>query len=187
MHAQQHDLSRGWQGDSLLPFPSVFPVRTHLFEIALEAESVVAADRTAAPRAVPLLLFFSKKIGGTVFLDVHKIFNHAHVVPGTVPLVEVLQTPAREIAALIAEPYKPEPEPFAAFLHECTIFTAGQAAFAVFSVETFLLQIVLLRLVADAQRTVHPAGSNKYLFHSESPRFIFCVRRIEFLHRWGPQ
>lgn len=172
MHAQQHDLSRGWKGESLLPFPSVFPVCTHLFEIALEAESVVAADRTAAPRAVPLLLFFSKKIGGTVFLDVRKVFKHAHVVPGTVPLVEALQTPAREIAALIAEPDKPEPEPFAAFLHERTILTAGQAAFAVFSIEALLQQIILLRLIVDAQRTVHPAGGNKFLFHAAPPRFI---------------
>jgi len=121
-----------------------------------------------------------------VLLDVFEVIYHAHVIPGTVTLIEVLQAPAREIAVLIAEPDKPEPELFAASLHEGTILTTGQAACAVFSVETFLLQIVLLRQIADAQRAVHPAGSDKFLFHSESPRFIFCVRPIEFLHHWGP-
>ena len=145
----------------------------------------MTADRTAAPCAVPLLFFFFEKFRGTVFLDEVEVVNHTHVIPGAVPFIEVFQTPAREITALIAEPDKSEPELVAAPRHESTILTAGQAAYTVFSVKTLLLEIILLRLVTDAQRTVHPAGSNKYLFQSESPRFIFLchfqyIRSIRF-------
>lgn len=152
----------------------------------MQAESVVTADGTAAPGAAPLLRFLLEKIGAVVFLDVVEVINHAHVIPGAVPLIEVLQTPAGEITALVAETDKPEPELVAASLHEGTILTAGHAAIAVFSVEALLLQIVFLRQIADAKRTVHPAGSNKFFFHSESPRLIFCFRRIVSLLHWGP-
>ena len=160
---------------SFFPVPPVLSVGAHLFKITREAESIVAADRTAAPCTAPLIFFLFEKFRGTMFLDVVEVVNHAHVITCAVPFIKVFQTPAREIAALVAIPDKLESELIAVFLHEGAMLTAGQAACAVFFVETLLLQIILLRLVADAQRTVHPAGSNKYLFHSESPRFIFSV------------
>jgi len=97
--------------------------------------------------------------------DELEVLNHAHMVLGTVALVESLQSTAGKTSALIAEPNESFPEQIALLLQEGTVLAAWQAAGAVRLRKSLLLQVVLHRQIADTYSAVDPAGSNESLFH----------------------
>jgi len=53
------------------------------------------------------------------------------------------------------------------------VFTAGQAAGAMFPPEALLIQIIELRLVSNAQAAVHSTGCNQYIFHKQLPPVFY--------------
>jgi len=95
-----------------------------------------------------------------MFFYEFEVLYHAHVVFGLVTLIKGFQPAAGEVPAFITEPYKPFPNSVAMFFHEDTILAAWQAASAVFPPESFLVQVVFHREVADTYSTVHSAGGD---------------------------
>lgn len=77
--------------------------RAEFFRITLQAKSIVAADRSAAPSALPLGFFFFQKFRHAVFFDEGQVVNHTHPVFGPVALIQILQAPTGKIAAVVAE------------------------------------------------------------------------------------
>ena len=149
----------------LLLAPAVFLVLHQGFEIAVQAQSVVAADGLAAFRAAPLFLFLFEEALDAVIPDEFKVFDHAHVVPGAVALIQVFQAAAGELGALVAKPHPSLAQQGALPFHEGAVLAARQAAGAVLLAEPLLLQVVLHRQVTDAERAVHAAGSDQLFFH----------------------
>jgi hypothetical protein len=96
-----------------------------------------------------------------VISDECKIPDHAHVVFGSIALVECLQLRAREIGALITKPDFILRQQFALFLYESTLPVARQAAGAVDYLALLLFQIVRIGKVAAANPAVHPARGDQ--------------------------
>ena len=94
-------------------------------------------------RASPLLPLFFKEFIDAFVSDVFQVFNHAHVVFGSVTLIESFKSAAGEILAFITEPYKSSPNQVAMFSHENTVLAAWQATGTVSLLESFLVQVIL--------------------------------------------
>ena len=94
-----------------------------------------------------------------------EVFYHAHMVKGTIALIEGFKAAAGKILAFIAEPHKPFPKQATLFFHKSTALTTWNATTAVRFSKSFLLQIVFHRQVADTYTAVHPTRRNKLFFH----------------------
>jgi len=93
-------------------------------------------------RASPLLLLFFKEFIDTFVSDVFQILNHAHVVFGSVTLIECFKPAAGEVPAFITKPYKSLPNQVAMLFHESTVLAAWHATGAVSLLESFLVQVI---------------------------------------------
>jgi len=56
----------------------------------------VNAYQPAALGTAPLFLFVSNEISYTSLADKFEVVNHAHAIPGSIPLIQVIQPGARE-------------------------------------------------------------------------------------------
>lgn len=61
------------------------------------------ADPASAFGAGPSCVFISQKFTHSKIPDIRKIFDHTHIVSGTVPLIQMLQILAWEIVTLITK------------------------------------------------------------------------------------
>ena len=65
----------------------------------------MATDYLTTFGTFPLFLFRGNELVDTIFLNVFKVFNHAHSKKGFVALVDMTQSFAREILAFITVLY----------------------------------------------------------------------------------
>jgi hypothetical protein len=93
-------------------------------------------------RALPPLLLFFKEFGDTFVSDVFQVLNHAHMVFGSVTLIECIKPAAGEVLAFITEPYKSLSNEVAMLFHENTVLAAWQATGAVSLLESSLVQVM---------------------------------------------
>jgi hypothetical protein len=121
-----------------------------LIEPAIQAQSIMTADGLAAFRAAPLCLFLVHEHLNAMLFDEIQVFQHAHMVLGTVALIEGFEPGAGIIIALKTKSDETIPYQIARVFHEHAMFTARQATGAVLPVEPLFLQIILHRQVADA-------------------------------------
>ena len=126
----------------------------------------MAADHPATHSTTPFCSFFFYESLYAMLFDKFEVFYHAHVVVGAIPFIEVFQSAAGKILALVAEPHKSFPQEITLLLHEGAVFTAWPAAGAVPFCKTLLVQVIFHCQVADTNTAVHPAGSNEFFFHS---------------------
>jgi len=131
----------------ILPFaPAVFPVLLKLVDLTAKTEpDVTAPGALAAVGAFPFFRFLFEETLHALFAYITQIFNHTQTVFRAVAFVERFQSFTRKIFALIAEPHKPLAELFADITHVQTVFAAGDASLAVYTVYTFLFQVVFPR------------------------------------------
>ena len=101
----------------------------------------MAADRSAAGWAAPLLLLRLQKVFHTRVAYGVKIFDHAHVILRAVALIQALQALAGVIRTFKTEPNLAFAEQIAGIRHVGAVFPAGDAARAVGSVKTLLIQV----------------------------------------------
>ena len=102
----------------------------------------MAAYYSVTIRASPLFLFFLKEFINTFVSDVFQVFNHAHMVFGSVTLIECFEPAAGEILAFITEPYQSFPNQAAMVTHENAVLATWQATGAVSPLEPFLVQVM---------------------------------------------
>ena len=110
--------------------------------------------------ALPCLLLFFKEFIYTFVSDIFQVLNHAHMVFGSVTLIEGFQPAAGEVLAFIAEPYKSFSNEVAMLFHESTVLAAWQATGAVSPLESLLVQVNLHREVTETYSAVHPTRSD---------------------------
>jgi len=110
--------------------------------------------------AAPLGCFLFQEAPNTILFCEFEVLYHAHVVFGSVTLIEGSQPAAGEVPAFITEPYKSFPNQVTMLFHKNAILAARQAASAVCPPESFLVQVILHREVADAYSAIHPTGGN---------------------------
>jgi len=92
-----------WTGNDLVfPFIPLLLLCFQPLHAALEAQPAMTAYRPATLRTPPFLLFLLQKRLYSLLLNKIEIFYHAHVVVRTVALIQVLQSPARVLRALVA-------------------------------------------------------------------------------------
>ena len=120
----------------------------------------MAAHHSATFRAAPLCLFLFQELLDAMLFDESKVLYHAHVVFGSVTLIEGFEPAAGKILAFITEPYKSFPNQVTVRFHKNTIFTAWQAAGAVCPLESFHFQVILHCEVGNTYSAVHPTGGN---------------------------
>jgi hypothetical protein len=125
----------------------------------------MTADLCTTPRAAPPFLFLCQELFNAMLFDKVEVFYHAHVILGSVPLVESFESSAGKTLALMAKPNKSLPEEIAMLFHENTVLAAGQAAKAVLLAKPLVVEVMLHCQVADADAAVHSAGSYEILFH----------------------
>ena len=111
-------------------------------------------------RASPLLSLFFKEFIDTFVSDVFQVLNHAHMVFGSVTLVEGFKPATGEVLAFITKPYNSLPNQIAMLSHENTVLATWQATGAVSLLESFLVQVISKRQVVDAHAAIHPARSD---------------------------
>jgi len=102
----------------------------------------MAAYYSVTIRALPLLLFFFKEFINTFVSDVFQVFNHAHMVFGSVTLIECFKPAAGEVLAFITEPYQSFPNQAAMLTHENAVLATWQATGAVSLLESSLVQVI---------------------------------------------
>ena len=102
----------------------------------------MAADRSAALRAFPLLFLFCQQLPDAVVLDSNEIIDHAHPEESLVFLVQVLQVSAGEITALVAKLHFTFTQPGAALPDVGALFIPWTAAGAIRYLDAFAFDIV---------------------------------------------
>jgi hypothetical protein len=112
----------------------------------------------AACRTSPSLFLLLQKGVHTVFPDHLQVLDHAHMVLGLIPLIQLLQPLAREPVACIAEPG-------CACLDDRTIFDDTAAAAFCFVCDIQLVSaavaMAFLPLECMTKPAVHTAGGNE--------------------------
>ena len=126
----------------------------------------MTADYSVTIRALPLLMFFFKEFINAFVSNVFQVLNHAHVVFGSVTLVEGFKPATGEVLAFITKPYKSFPNQVTIFFHENTVLATWQATGTVSLLESFLVQIISKRQVVDAHAAIHSARSDEFFVHS---------------------
>jgi len=96
-----------------------------------------------------------------MLFDEFEVFYHAHMVLGTVSLIEGFQPTTGKIFALIAKPNKSFPEQITLIFHEGTVLTAWQAAAAVCFSKSLFLKVIFHRQITNTDSAVHATGSDK--------------------------
>lgn len=128
----------------MLFFPSsLMFLPSQLFQVAMVAHSVMAADCPATVRTTPFGGFFFQKFIDAVQFYKFKVLDHAHMVKGTVAFIQMFQSTAGVLFAFKAKPHQAFPQQVTALFHEGAIFTTRQAAGTVLLAEALLLQVVL--------------------------------------------
>jgi len=112
-------------------------------ELAVQAEPVMTADRPTAGGAAPLFRLHIQKIIHSKIPDGVQVFDHAHVVLGAVALIQALEAFAGVLRAFKTETQLAFAKQLAAIRHMGAVFPPGDAARAVGSVKTLLIQVQL--------------------------------------------
>jgi hypothetical protein len=112
-------------------FPAVFLIGFEPVQIAVQAKPIMTAHRLAACGASPDPFLLLEKILHTVGFYVSQIVYHAHVVFLPIPGIQRLETLARKIRALGAEPHLAGAHFFALVPHKRTVLPPGNASGAV--------------------------------------------------------
>jgi hypothetical protein len=110
-----------------LPPPFLFLLLFQVFQLAFITKSIVAANGPAASGAFPLFFLMSQEHIDTKFLDILKVFYHAHVVFIAVALVELLEALTGELFTFKAVFYTPLPYQFTP-LDKVAVFPPGTAS-----------------------------------------------------------
>jgi hypothetical protein len=121
------------------------------------ADTVMAAYRPAAFRALPLFFFSFEQPFHAVHFHVMKIFNHAHVVVRTVTFIELLQPGARETSAFRAILDFTFREQAAVLGESARFIMLGFAAVTITLFQTLFVHVVFPRHVEFTDPAVHPA------------------------------
>ncbi len=100
----------------------------------------MAADRSTTGWAAPMHCLRLQEILHAVIADGVQIFDHAHVIFCAVALIQALQALAGVIRTFKTEPNLAFPEQIAGIRHVGAVFPTGDAARAVGSVKTLLIQ-----------------------------------------------
>jgi len=115
----------------------------------------VNADRAAAVRAVPTDLFVCHELPNSKLANGFQIFEHAHVVPGPISLIQLLQTRTGKLLTLKAKSWF-------CVLDVFTIFDPALGAIGglmnirASAAGTF----VFFSQISQANAAVHSAGGN---------------------------
>jgi hypothetical protein len=186
---------------------SIFPAAHgfflfQFFDAAIEANSVVAGQDSAAIVARPAHPVFLEERPQAALADVFEVVEHAHPEKCPVALIQRLQMLAREFSTFVAEIDFPLGNKGAMFLQDRAILSAGSAAPAICEIDSAFLHVPGIREVFRANGAVHSAGRNErrvegglvLLFSGRRARFslrhVFSVRvkiapsrlRIGFYH-----
>jgi hypothetical protein len=103
--AKLRDHSRQRKGFCIHTLTIFFPNLRYL-PILLPATGTITSvntDRAAAFRAGPSDLFICDKLSDPQFFNIFEIFDHAHGIFGSIPLIQMLQTGAWELFTLKAK------------------------------------------------------------------------------------
>ena len=128
--------------------------------LALITFTVVYADHAIASRTFIFLRLLAQKLVDTVISYELEVIDHAHVISGTIPLVERLQILAREIGAFIAETNLIVNQQVAMLFYEGALLIARQTSRAVYDLAPFLFQIIGISKITAAEAAVHAARSD---------------------------
>ncbi len=126
---------------SLLFIPAVFFVLQEKLELTAKAEPVVAADRPTTGGAAPFFLLHLQEIIHSKIANGLQVFDHAHVILGAVAFIQAFETFAGVSGAFKAEAHFTICQQLATIRHVGAILAPGDAARAVASVETLLVQV----------------------------------------------
>lgn len=129
----------------------------------------MAANHSSARRAAPCLTLLLQKCFQAKFLDAVEVVYHAHMVFGTVALIQCLQSPAGEAFAFKTKPDAAFSQQFAGVPHMCAVFTPGKASRTMFFVKTPFVYAILPELISAAQTAVHPARGDQFCIHGYAP------------------
>jgi hypothetical protein len=94
-----------------------------------------------------------------------QIFNHTHMVFGSISCVQRLKPFAGEIQTLGAKPHLAFPDFLALVFHEQTMFPPWNTTGTIAPVKPFFVDVVLHSLITAAQGAIHAARGNQFLFH----------------------
>lgn len=87
--------------------PAVFFVLAEGFKVASQAQPVMAADHSAALRALPFLRFLCEECLHSVISDACQIFDHAQMIFRTVTFIQGFQAFAGELLAFKTKAHQP--------------------------------------------------------------------------------
>ena len=99
-----------------------------------------------------------------MFLQVHEVFNHAHVVFCTIAFVQPFETLTRKIHTFKTEANPPIPKQVTAVAHMQAVLVPRPATLTILPVKALLFQVIYLRLISDTQAAVH--ATRRYEFFS---------------------
>jgi hypothetical protein len=125
--------------------------------LAVVAFAVVYADHSSTGRAFVFLGLSAQELVDAIVSYELEVFDHAHAVFCSIPLIERLQPLAGEVWAFIAESHFIIDKQLAVLFYESTSLVARQAAGAVDYLSPFFIHIVCISKVAAAYAAVHAA------------------------------
>jgi hypothetical protein len=121
----------------------------------------MAADLMAAPPAGPLFFLPFKERRRAVFPDKCKIFDHAHMVLGTVALIQRPKPFAGKISTHKAKADVSIPKSGTCVAHVQAAFPPRDASGTILSMKSLFFKVIPPGLVSNAQSAVHAAGGDQ--------------------------
>jgi hypothetical protein len=125
--------------------PSVFLFLVPQFiQIAIETQTIMAADHFAAALTFPRFLLFFKEFLYSMFFHELQVVYHAHPVARPVSFIDGSQPVAWKALALVAESDFAFGQFSALFFQKCTVLISWSAAYAVDHSDAFSLKVMHL-------------------------------------------